>query len=432
MSMAALAQEHGTPAYVYSRSTFLRHLADLTQAFAELNPLVCYALKTCGNIHLLRELGQAGAGADVVSGGELHRALIAGIPAERIVFAGVGKSAAELREAIEAGIYSVNVESMSELETLGRLAAELRTSVRAAIRVNPDVAGHGTPQKTTTGTRGSKFGVDIDLVPATFERGAELSYVTLNGLHIHLGSPIYSPEPYVKALTRIVELVEKLRATGHEVTSVNMGGGFAADYETGRAPGWPEYAAAIVPALMPLVADGCQIIMEPGRTIAANAGVLLARVRYLKDAGDHRVVIVDAGMNNLIRAALYDAFHFIWPVQPHRALLPPNRAGHLEMDGLRIYDIAGPICESTDYLARGRALPPLAEGDLICIFGTGAYGMAMASQYNSVPRSPEILVAGETARLIRRRETYADLIEAELFVPDSPFRSPLRSPLREL
>ncbi|MGH8904453.1 MAG: diaminopimelate decarboxylase [Egibacteraceae bacterium] len=416
-SLQEIATEYGTPVYVYSRNTFREHLAALTRAFVELNPLVCYAIKACSNLHILRELAEGGAGADVVSGGELYRALTSGIPAGQVIFAGVGKSENELREAIEAGIGCVNVESESELESLGRLAADMGRTVRAAIRVNPDVQGHGTPQKTTTGIRGSKFGVDIERVAALFDRSIALTHVDLVGLHVHLGSPIYSPEPYTRALGRILELVDKLRAGGHEVTTVNMGGGFAAEYETGLAPAWDDYAAAIVPVLKPFVERGGRVVMEPGRSIAANAGVLLTRVRYIKDAGPHRIAIVDAGMNNLIRAALYDSFHFIWPVRPFGGLIPPSRAGRLELDGLRRYDIAGPICESTDYLARERDLPELAESDLLCVFGAGAYGMAMASQYNSVPRPPEVLVDDDKARLIRRRETYADLVEAELSVP---------------
>ncbi len=421
VDLEALAAEHGTPTYVYSRDTFRTHLADLTAAFAELNPMVCYAVKTCSNLHLLHELGSGGAGADVVSGGELHRALTAGIPAERIVFAGVGKSEEELRQAVAAGIACVNIESESELELLARVAQSMGRTVRAAIRVNPDVQGHGTPEKTTTGTRGSKFGIDLERVPRLFARAAQLDHVRLIGVHVHLGSPIYSPEPYVVALTRVLELVDKLRADGHGIELINMGGGFAAEYETGAAPGWGAYADAIGPVLAPFVAAGGKVVMEPGRSIAANAGVLLTRVRFIKDAGPHRVAIVDAGMNNLIRAALYDSFHFMWPVRPADALVPPGRSESVALPGLSSYDIAGPICESTDYLARERDLPSLAEGDLICIFGAGAYGMAMASQYNSSLRPAEVLVDGATSRLIRRRDTYADLIEAELGLPGGDF-----------
>jgi len=414
MEFEALAERFGTPTYVYSTRTLLGHFAALRRAFAPLDPLICYAVKTSGNIHLLRLLQECGAGADVVSGGELHRALTAGVPADRVVFAGVGKSTDELREAVAAGIHCVNVESEQELTVLAEVARHAGREIRAAVRVNPDVAGHGTPLKTTTGTRGGKFGIDLDRVPALFDRHGARHPVQLTGLHAHLGSPIYDPAPYVTAITRLLELRDKLEAAGHRIRSINIGGGFAAAYETGTAPGWDRYAEAIVPLLAPFVAAGGEVVIEPGRSIAANAGVLLTEVRYVKDAGDHRVVVVDAGMNNLIRAALYDSFHFIWPVRPHGGLVPPGRAVQLGLPGLQPYDLVGPVCESTDYLARGRHLPRLARGDRLAIFGAGAYGMAMASQYNAIPRPPEVLVDGDRATLIRRRETYADLIAAEL------------------
>jgi diaminopimelate decarboxylase len=263
--------------------------------------------------------------------------------------------------------------------------------------------------------------VDLERVADVFTRAAQLPQLRLTGLHVHLGSPIYSPEPYVRALTRVLELEAQLRAAGHHIELINMGGGFAADYETGLAPGWKDYAAAIVPVLRPFVAAGGRVIMEPGRSIAANAGVLLTRVRYLKSAGPRTVAIVDAGMNNLIRAALYDAFHFMWPVRPAGGLVPPNRTEDLRLEHSQEYDVAGPICESSDYLARARSLPPLGEGDLLAVFGAGAYGMAMASQYNSSLRPAEVLVEGDGSRLIRRRDTYHDLVAAELDLPGGKF-----------
>ncbi|MFB7511950.1 MULTISPECIES: diaminopimelate decarboxylase [unclassified Streptomyces] len=414
-----VAAEYGTPTYVYSRSTLATHLADLSAAFADLDPLVCYAVKTCSNLHLLSELASGGAGADVVSGGELHRAIAAGIPPERIVFAGVGKSQEELEEAVAHNIGCINVESESELELLARVVAKAGRPQNVAVRVNPDVEGHNTPEKTTTGTRGSKFGVDLERVADIFARAAELPHLRLTGLHVHLGSPIHSPEPYVRALTRILALEAELRAAGHTVELINMGGGFAAAYETGSAPGWKDYAEAIVPVLRPFVEAGGRVVMEPGRSIAANAGILLTRVRYLKQAGDRTVAIVDAGMNNLIRAAFYDAFHFMWPVRPADGVIPPARTESLRLDGSVTYDVAGPICESSDYLARDRALPALREGDLIAVFGAGAYGMTMASQYNSSLRPAEVLVEGFDSRLIRRRDTYEDLVAAELGLPGS-------------
>lgn len=411
--MDEIAERFGTPAYVYSRATFAEHLAGLTRSFAELRPLVCFAVKACANVHVLRLLAEQGAGADVVSGGELYRALAAGVPPERIVFAGVGKSEAELREAVDAGIRSVNVESEGELEALAALAAAARREVSVAVRVNPDVAGLRTPAKTTTGVRGSKFGVDLDRVPALFARASAMPYVRLRGLHVHVGSPVHGPAPYVAALEKLVALAGELTAAGHEIASLNLGGGFAAAYESGGAPSWQAYADEIVPVLRAFAAAGGEVVMEPGRSIAANAGVLLTRVRYVKQAGDRTVAVVDAGMSAMVRAALYDSFHFVWPVRAG-GHTPPHRAARLDLPGLVTYDLAGPICESTDYLARDRDLPPLAPGDVLAVFGCGAYGMTMASQYNAVPRPPEVLVDGARATLVRRRETYADLVAAEL------------------
>jgi diaminopimelate decarboxylase len=408
-----VAAEFGTPVYVYSRSTFNRHLSEFRTAFAPLDPQIRYAVKACGNVHLLREANALGAGADVVSGGELYRALCAGIPAERVVFAGVGKTTREMGEAIEAGVGCFNVESAAELETLNRVAAGMGRTARAAIRVNPDVSGHETPDKTTTGVRGNKFGVDLEHVPALFDRGRALDAIDLDGLHIHLGSPIYSPDPYAKALEKILALASELGERGHEIRTINIGGGFAAQYQTGLGPGLDEYAATIVPVLEPFVAAGGQVLIEPGRSVAANAGVLLTEVLFLKEAGSRRVAIVDAGMSSFMRTAVYDAFHFIWPVEPRDGLVPPRRAEELELDGLRTTDVAGPICESSDYLGRGRDLPPLSSGEVLCVFGAGAYGMTMASHYNSMPRPPEVLIDRGEARLIRRRESYADLVDAE-------------------
>jgi diaminopimelate decarboxylase len=421
-----VAAEFGTPVYVYSRGTFNRHLSEFRTAFAALNPQIRYAVKACGNVHLLREVSALGAGADVVSGGELYRALSAGIPAERVVFAGVGKTRREMAEAIEAGVGCFNVESAAEIEALGAVAEEMGRTARAAIRVNPDVSGHDTPDKTTTGVRGNKFGVDLEDVPALFARGGELGSVQLDGLHIHLGSPIYSAEPYARALEKILALVSRLRQAGHEIHSINIGGGFAAQYQTGLGPSLDEYAATIVPILTPFATAGGRVLIEPGRSVAANAGVLLTEVLFLKEAGNRRVAIVDAGMSSFMRTAVYDAFHFIWPVEPSDGLAPPLRAERLELDGLETIDVAGPVCESSDYLGRGRELPPLSSGELLCVFGAGAYGMAMASHYNSMPMPPEVLIDGGAAQLIRRRESYADLVEAEFSLAE------LTDPLAEV
>jgi diaminopimelate decarboxylase len=414
--MGEIADRFGTPVYVYSRGTFADHLEGLVKAFRRLNPVVCFAVKACGNVHVLRMLAELGAGADVVSGGELYRARTAGVPAQRIVFAGVGKSEAELREAVDGGIRSINVESEAELDALAGLAASRGRTVRAAVRVNPDVGGLNTPAKTTTGIRGSKFGVDIERVFGMFDRAASAPSLALDGLHVHLGSPVYGPAPYVAALEKLVPLADELTRAGRPVRSINIGGGFAAAYESEGALPWQAYADEIVPLLAPFAAAGGEVVLEPGRSVAANAGVLLTRVRWLKQAGDRTVAVLDAGMSQLMRVAMYDSFHFVWPVAPGHAFVPPSRTMRLDLPGLVPYDLAGPICESSDYLARNRHLPPLRPDDVLAIFGSGAYGMTMASQYNAIPRAAEVLVDGGTARLVRRRETYADLVAAELDV----------------
>lgn len=409
----ALAERFQTPTYVYSASTLIDHLQRFTKAFESLRPLVCFSAKSLSNVHVLRLLAQHGAGVDAVSGGELHRAFLAGVDPERVVLAGVGKSVDELREAIRRGIRSINVESEAEAELLARLAAEEGRRPRMAIRVNPDVAPDlRTPSRTVTGTRGGKFGVDIERAAALFERYADHDAVRMEGFHIHLGSPIFDPKSYATALDRLMPMVRELTAAGRRVSTINIGGGFPAEYEAHSAPAWDDFAEEIVPRLRPFVQEGGEVIMEPGRTIAANAGILLTSVRYLKQAGDRRVAIVDAGMTHLMRTAMYDSYHFMWPV--HAGDLPPASRSPEKSDSLVEYDVVGPICESSDYLAKGRALPELSSGDLLAIFTAGAYGMTMTSNYNSQPRPAEVLVQGDRMRLIRRRETYEDLVALEL------------------
>jgi diaminopimelate decarboxylase len=416
VSLAKLTKETGTPAYVYSRRTFEDHYKKLSLAFAKLAPEVRYSVKSCGNLHILKLLAACGAGMDVVSGGELFRALRAGVPAERVCFAGVGKADHEIEEAIRVGVGLFNVESEQELETIERLARTLDRRARIAIRINPDVSDPKTHKKTTTGQRGSKFGIDIERVPAAFEQFSRSPHLQLSALHFHIGSPIYSPEPYLRAVTRTLALIEELRAKGFEIDTLNLGGGFMASY--GHADvverSYGEYAEPMAEALAPFLARGGRCLIEPGRTISANAGVLLTRVLYRKRCGDRNMVVVDTGMNHLARPALYDSEHFIWPaaVSPERA--PTSRDPRAKHDGLENFDIVGPICESTDRLAEQRSLPATQRGDLLAIFSAGAYGMVMASQYNAVPRPPEVLVEGESFRIIRRRETYDDLVQAEL------------------
>jgi diaminopimelate decarboxylase len=413
-----LAEAYGTPIYVYSRGTLLSHMQRVADAFQELAPLICFSVKSLSNIHLLREMAAAGAGVDVVSGGELHRALVAGVPPERIVFAGVGKSGAELRMAARHKVRSVNVESEGEFEALGVVASECRERVGVAVRVNPDVApATGTPDKTTTGRRGGKFGVDLSRVVALYQHIVEHEWMRPEGLHFHLGSPIYDVTSHAVALDKILDLRQRLAAGGAPVPTINIGGGFPADYEGLGVPAWSDYAATIVPRLRSFVAAGGRVVLEPGRSITANAGVLLTRVLYVKRAGSRRVVVADTGMSHFLRTSFYETHQFVWPTRPRHRRLPVARTAEQKAPGLHTYDIVGPLCESSDYLARARPLPRVTPGDLLAIFTAGAYGMTMASQYNGIPRPPEVLVSGTQVQLIRRRETYHDLVAAELDLP---------------
>ncbi len=406
---ADIADQHGTPVYVYSRRTLIDHFDKLSTAFAPLDPSVCFSVKSCSNLHILRLLAERGAWFDVVSGGELRRVLEAGAAPGTIVFAGVGKTDREISAALEAGIAWFNVESEQELENLIGLARQTGKTARAALRVNPDVDPH-THVYTTTGLRETKFGVDLDRARAAFHDYANNGPVELSGIHLHIGSPVRTVEPYVRSIARALELIADLRSEGFPITAINIGGGYGAHYEGSEAPPASEYAARIIPLLKD--AD-LSVLLEPGRSVAANAGVLLARTVYVKRSGDRRFIIVDAAMTELLRPALYGAYHFAWPVIPKNGLIPQHRGPDLKLPGTELVDVVGGVCESADFLAKDRWLPPLTRGDLVAIFSAGAYGFSMSSQYNSRPRPPEILVDGPHAGLIRRRETYEDLVTAE-------------------
>jgi len=404
-----IAEAAGTPTYIYSAAGFRDAYQSIATAFSELNPSICYSIKSCQNTHILRYLTELGAGMDVVSGGELYRALAAGADPAKIVFAGVGKTDDEIHQAIDVGIGWFNIESEAELANLIRLAGEHKQTVRAALRVNPDVDPK-THRHTATGKRETKFGVDLERARQVFKEFGRDAGVRLSGIHLHIGSPVYTVEPYVQAITKALGLIDELRADGFAIDTLNLGGGYGASYETDQSPPMTEYARAIVP----LLADkNLEVILEPGRSISANAGILLARTLYVKQGGDKQFIITDGAMTELIRPALYDAFHFAWPARPGVRFTPPARRANLELEGTVEVDIVGPMCETGDFLARDRHLPPIQRGDLIAIFSAGAYGFAMASHYNSRPNAPEILVEGNTFRTIRRRETYADLVAAE-------------------
>lgn len=408
-----IAAEVGTPVYIYSKATLLEHLARLRAAFAPISPMICYSVKSCGNLGVCRSLVGAGAGMDVVSGGELHRARLAGCAPEHIVYAGVGKTDAEIRLALREGIGLLNVESEAEFENIARIAREMNARCRCALRVNPDVDPR-THRYTSTGNKETKFGVDIERALAFFRRFGRDPHVALAGLHLHLGSPIYSTEPFVSGIRKALALREQLQAEGFTVDTLDIGGGFGADYTTGRSPSAADYAAAIVPLLQPAVAGGLRVILEPGRSIAANAGILLTRVVYMKTSGDKTFAICDAGMNTLLRPSHYEAFHFIWPAHPKAGFVPATRTEDPGMPGLVPMDVVGPLCETGDFLALDRLLPPLERGDLLAVFTAGAYGMSMASRYNSSPLPAEVLVDGDAFTVVRRRETYADIVAHEV------------------
>jgi diaminopimelate decarboxylase len=412
VAVHAIAATVGTPCYIYSTGTLREHYTRLHEAFRELEPLICYSVKCCSNVAVLSLLSSLGAGMDVVSGGELFRAIKAGVSPARIVYAGVGKSDREIESALSAKIGLFNVESEMEFENLSRIARSLGVKARAALRVNPDVDPK-THRYTTTGKRESKFGVDLERAVAFFGRyGADPS-VALAGIHLHIGSPVYTTDPYLESVRKALTLFDDLAGRGFKIDTLDLGGGFGADYESDQSPLAADYASAIVPLLRDRVRSGLRIVLEPGRTIAANAGILLTRVEYVKQSGDRRFAICDAGMNALLRPSHYGAFHFVWPTEPAPELVPERRARELVLPGLVRTEVVGPLCETGDFIAEDRLLPPVQRGDLLAVFTAGAYGMAMASRYNSHPLPAEVLVSGETFRTIRARESYEDLVRHE-------------------
>jgi diaminopimelate decarboxylase len=406
--VADLAARFDTPLYVYSAGTLQAHYERFRAAFAALDPLICYSIKCCSNVHILRRLAGWGSGFDVVSGGELCRALQAGAGPAKFVFAGVGKTVAEMQAALRAGVGLLNVESESEMAELVAVAGALGLTADVAVRLNPDVDAKTHPY-TTTGTQENKFGVGPEQARELFHAYRATPAVRLRGLHLHIGSPVHDVQPYVAAIERALDLIATLRCDGSDVDTLDIGGGFGAHYRGGEAPPAEAYAAALVPLLH---GRGLRVILEPGRSIAANAGLLVTRVLHVKDSGRRRFAIVDASMNELIRPALYSAYHFVWPLDAG-ARIPADFRGDQPFAGLETYDVVGPICESSDFLAKDRPLPPVRRGDLLAVFTCGAYAMSMASQYNSRPRAAEVLVEGDVVQLIRRRETYVDLLRAE-------------------
>lgn len=409
VAVADIAAQAGTPVYIYSAATLVHHYQAIARSFAELSPTICFSIKSLSNLSVLKLLASHGSGFDVVSGGELARAQAAGADMSKIVYAGVGKTDHEINEAIAAGIGLFNVESEAEFENIARLAKAANRPVRAALRVNPDVDPK-THRYTTTGKKETKFGVDIERAQRFFQTYGRDANVRLDAIHLHIGSPVYSADPYVEAIRKTLDLMDRLAAEGFPVRTLDIGGGFGANYEEGRSPAAENYASAIVPLLK---GRGLEIILEPGRSITANAGILLTRVLYIKQGGERNFIIVDAAMTDLIRPALYDASHFIWPARLGQGEQPPRRQLDLQVPGAIKVDVVGGVCESSDFLAKDRLLPPVNRGDLLAVFTAGAYGFVMSSQYNSRPRVAEVLVEGKTWRIVRHRESYQDLMAGE-------------------
>jgi len=396
-----LVERFGTPLYIYSYHTLIDHYVKLKTAFRKIEPLICYSVKANSNLAILKALVDKGAGLDIVSGGELFRALKVGCPAQRIVYASVGKTDHEIEEAIRRGIFFFNVESKAELENINRIARKLNKVTRVALRINPDVEAK-THKFITTGKITNKFGIDFKAAREIISLHQQFTRVQIAGLHIHIGSQITESAPFVAAIGKMVKFIQELSRKGIKLEYLNIGGGLGIIYDKETPQTAEKFAAKVLPLLKQ---SGLKIILEPGRFIVGNAGILAAKVLYIKSSPKKQFIIVDAGMNDLIRPALYGAYHQILPL---RAALNAQR---------RKFDVVGPICESGDFLAKERNLAPLKEGEYLAVMGAGAYGFSMSSNYNSRRRTEEILVVKDKVFTIRKRETLDDLTRNESIPP---------------
>ncbi len=393
--LPAIAAEVGTPFYCYSTAALVANYRAYAGAFEGQDAGVCYALKANSNLAVVRTLAQQGAGADVVSEGEMRRALAAGVPANRIVFSGVGKTREEMRAALEAGIYQLNVESVPELEALSEVASSLGAEAPIAIRVNPDVDAK-THAKIATGKKENKFGIDWDHAREVYARAAALPGIRPLGIAVHIGSQLTDLAPFRAAFERVVELLHALRADGIDIQRLDLGGGIGIRYRDETPPDLNEYAGMVRSITGNL---GCHVTLEPGRALVGNAGILVSKVVYLKHGLARRFLIVDAAMNDLIRPSLYDAYHAIKPVTEPAADVEPMTV-----------DVVGPVCESGDTFALQRPLPPMKADDLVAFCSAGAYGAVMASTYNTRPLAPEVLVNGDAFAVVRPRPKIEDLL----------------------
>ncbi len=392
-----ILKKTGTPAYIYSHKTFVEHLVKLQKAFRSVKPLICYSVKANSNLAVLRALVKKGAGLDIVSGGELFRARKVKCQGRKIVYAGVGKTAAEIRDAIKARILLFNVESIPELEQINAIAKKMRKKVNVSLRINPNVDPH-THEYITTGKAETKFGIDFEKAREIFKGAQRLTHAQVSGIHVHIGSQIETGEPFVEAFQKIVDFIGELEESGTRIKFLNLGGGLGAVYSDENPQTAEEFARKVLPIFKK---SKCQLIFEPGRFIAANSGILATQVIYVKETDVKKFAIVDAGMNDFIRPAFYGAFHHIWPIVKN------------EKAPVWIYDVVGPICESGDFFAKDRELSAMRAGDHLAVMSTGAYGFTMASNYNSRPRACEVMVKGGTFKVVRKRETYQDLVRGE-------------------
>ena len=396
--VSQIAKQVGTPCYIYSHATLIRHIRAYDNAFKNIPHLIAFAMKANSNLAILRLMAKEGSGVDIVSGGELFRALKAGVPPSKIVFAGVGKNADEIRDALKAGILMFNIESSAEMHALNDVAASLGKTAPVALRINPDIDPKTHPY-ISTGLKKSKFGIAADRALEEFRVASTLSHVHVVGVHAHIGSQLTEVTPFVESLKKVLALVDTLKAQGITIRYLNIGGGLGITYSDEKPPLPQELADAVSPLVKGL---DLTLVMEPGRVIVGNAGILVTKALYEKIGESKRFIIVDAAMNDLIRPSLYSAYHDIRPVS--EALL--HRPKHA-------VDVVGPVCESGDFLAKDRSLPEVKPGDLLAVMSAGAYGFVMASNYNSRPRVPEVLVKDGEVHVIRERESYEDLVRGE-------------------
>ncbi|MCX5776255.1 MAG: diaminopimelate decarboxylase [Candidatus Firestonebacteria bacterium] len=397
VKVATIAKTTGTPVYIYSKRTIVEHFRKIDEAFAGVDHLVCYALKANPALAIIKTLQKEGCGADIVSGGELYKALRAGIAPEKIVYAGVGKTRAEIETAIKSRIFMFNIESIPEAERISAVAKKLGKTVEVALRINPDV-DPDTHHYITTGKKENKFGLNISKAKEYFLAAARLPNIKVCGIHTHIGSQITKVEPYVLTLKKIIALKAILEKSGLRITRLNIGGGLGIIYDN-ETPSTPaNFASKVLPLLKPL---GVKVILEPGRFIVGNAGIMAAEVQYIKKGEVKNYVILDAGMNDLIRPSLYDAYHDIVAVK--------KTSGKLKAD------IVGPICESGDFFGKNRVIDKVKEGDFVAVMSAGAYGFSMASNYNCRRKPAEVLVDGSKFKIVRKRETYQDLLNGESF-----------------